>query len=187
VVLVALAAASIGVLAFGTGTASASTVQCIGGVTFTDKIPDTPRGLEYTLKCDQDIKAFSIYSTKQLAYFSTEVIATDDAGNGGGGLASCEGPIPGYGFGCNSGTSSTAHITNNYTLTGQVATLGPACDHNGPDTRLFASVTSTDLTASGAGYTTSSQPFRLKGPDCSASPAGGSSSHSHHHTHHHKG
>jgi hypothetical protein len=171
--VLALSAAAIAAIAAAPGTASASTVQCIGSTVFTDVIPDTPRGLEYSLKCSEDITAYSILSTKKLAYFTTEVIAKDDAGNGGGGLASCEGPIPGYGFGC------TGKIKNNFTLTGQVATEGPACNRNGPDTRLWATVTTTQFTASGSAFTTSSQPFRLRGPDCSTGPKGGSSHHRH--------
>ena len=146
----------------GPGAASAATVECIGSTEFTDEIPATPRGLAYSFLWNEDILAYSIFSTRELGYFSPEVTPFLQSGEGSGELVQCEGQIPSYGFGCR------GKVANDHIVRGLVATSGPPCPREGKGVRLWLVVTTVQGT-----NTYSSRPFRLRGPNCSK-PAPGS-------------
>lgn len=94
-------------LVVGAGTASAAPVDCDGEVNSLNK-----KNFEYEFTCEaalegtaDKIDAYSLISNKQVGGFETEVIVLDPAGEPTSQAFGCEGPIPGFGFGCNGGSA----------------------------------------------------------------------------------
>ena len=100
-------------LLVGTSTASANTVECQG---FT--APTTPKSttLAYRFTCSEEIKSYSIVSNLEVGDFSTTADVLDPATGDpvSGQTFSCEGPIPGDGFGCSGYAVWANQIVGNF-------------------------------------------------------------------------
>jgi hypothetical protein len=156
------------------GTASASKVNCAGGLGPSVKDPESKTAAEYSFLCDQDVLAFSINFNKQIAIFEPEVLAFTPAGEGSGELASCEGHFPGAGLGCtfqssscpsasSSSTSCTGKASAGNTVKGEVESMKPRCAQTRKQKTLEAwlTVTTREVNASGKSFVIASQPFHL--------------------------
>jgi hypothetical protein len=111
-------------------------VSCSGSVAPSS----TPAGTDakLTFSCTQNIRAFAIYSNKQISEPGDEPIVT---GNNGGGVnesanAQCEGNIPGPGFGCGTvdrqtvTAAKTTPPTNPGLPNGNTITAGNTAEQN---------------------------------------------------------
>jgi len=165
------------------GGASASSVNCSGKLRLNNHGVGGPFGVNYTLKCSEDIQSYSIVSSKKLDYFTPDPVVYKPSGSPSDtDHFSCEGPFPGPGFGC-----PGAMTAGNY-VKGSFATDSRPCY---PAVRAWAVVTTQQLDSTGAPFETSSPPFRLDGPTgCQSQPSPASlrrarASHHHHHRGHH--
>jgi hypothetical protein len=100
---------ALGCLGAGASTASASALDCWGAVAPTSTVQTD---LTYAFACSEPIKGFSILSTREVGEFSTTADVLDSAFQPVSGQTfTCEGNIPGDGFGCfgtsQDGTSTT--------------------------------------------------------------------------------
>jgi hypothetical protein len=138
-------------LVAGTTAASANSVECEG---FT--APKTPRAseLDYRFTCNEEIKGFSIVSNLEVAEFGTTADVLDPATGDpvSGQTFSCEGPIPGDGFGC----SGYAVWANQ--VAGQFAVDGVRCVRGRNQLRTW--VVALDMN------NTSSGPYPLRSTSC---------------------
>lgn len=155
------------------GSASAATVKCSGDVTPATKT--THKSFNYSVTCKDSggveemptkVDAYSIISTKKVGLFSTEVLVTDTAGEVIEGESfGCEGPFPGFGFGCNGRMSLGNFAAGQFELTDN------PCTKKGRKRPFTAWVTvaSDKINPNTSATTkTSSEPFRLKTPKCPA-------------------
>ncbi|MDX6607878.1 MAG: hypothetical protein QOD14_2418 [Solirubrobacterales bacterium] len=73
-------------------------VSCTGSVS----PATTPGDSSLSFTCNQNVRAFALYSNKSIALPGDEPVITGTAGGGNneGALAQCEGTIPGPGYGC---------------------------------------------------------------------------------------
>ena len=94
----ALAVSLVGI-SIAAGSASAGSVTCGGNVATTDE-HESENALEYSVKCSEDISAYSIVSNREISYFSTEVTAFAGDEIAEGESFTCEGTVPGNGIGC---------------------------------------------------------------------------------------
>jgi hypothetical protein len=159
------------------GGASASSVTC-GGKLKLDKTGFAgPHGVDYAVKCDEDIQAYSVIVSKRIDYFQPD--PTPFMPNGTPSSTdhfSCEGPIPGDGFGC------PGAMTAGNTVKGQFATIAGACN---PTVFAWVTVTTQQLTSTGTPFETSSQPYRLTKPKgCTTTAAAHRRAHRRHRAHH---
>jgi hypothetical protein len=175
--LVAVAAAFL----VAPGGASASSVDCSGNVRLNNHGVGGPFGLNYTLKCSEDIQAYSVVSTKKLDYFTVDpVVYTPSGQPSDTDHFACEGPFPGPGFGCPGAMTAGNHVK------GSFATAVRPCS---PAVRAWATVTTQQLDSAGTPFETSSAPFRLDGPTgCKAASSSHRRARTHRrHRHHHRG
>ena len=83
-----------------TGKAQASSVSCSGTINPTTE-GHAEEELAYAIKCDEDIKGYSITSNRELAYFGTETVVFGTDGEVAEGESfGCEGSTPSWGIGC---------------------------------------------------------------------------------------
>lgn len=161
--LVALAL-SVGLLAILSlpGVASASEVQCGGTIKAgePDLFSDNP--LTYRFKCSTDVIAYSVVSTRAVDYFNPEVAGLTPAGEASGEMFSCEGTIPGAGFGCRGKLAAGNIVEGDFSLS---EPLCPTRLH-APRARFWLVTSSIQLDAKGKEFTTSSQPFPLAAQKC---------------------
>ena len=147
--------------------ASASTVSCGGHLALNpDSTVPITNPIDYTIRCSEDMSAYSVVFSKPIDYFSPapdvfngDEPSADDA-------MSCEGDFPGSGFGCH-GSVGSGHTV--------VGTVGPEKNpcpnakrrHRAwKPLKAWLTVTTTQLDKDGNPFTTSSQPFRMYGPKC---------------------
>jgi len=164
---IACCAAFIGVAALP-GSASAASIQCWGKVTIDKEIA----GYDYEFFCSEKVTAFSIYSTKPVEYFGTEVnVFAGPVGSASaiGQRFACEGGIPDRGFGCfvASGQQPASPF---YTLQGEFGNtqLKPCSVPKSERFKTFV-VVATELFSSAGKVQptpTISAPIRLNGPKC---------------------
>jgi hypothetical protein len=123
--------------------------------------------VDYTFHCSEDITAYSLVFSKTIDYFTPapdifagEEPAPDDS-------MSCEGDIPGSGFGCH------GHAGASHSVTGIVGPEKNPCpnrkrrrESRRKPLKSWLTVTTTQLDKDGEPFTTSSQPFHLYGPKC---------------------
>lgn len=98
-VVVALAITCGAVFLGSAGTASAGNlIVCGGTITPPAKTKNADTDARYYITCDEDIRGYSVVSTKTLDFFGTEtdVLPTESQGA----TLQCEGTAPGNGFGC---------------------------------------------------------------------------------------
>ena len=156
--VVALAAGCTVFLAVA-GSASASSVRCGGTVKRAADAFAGPNSLDYTLKCNEPIQAFSVVTSKPIDYFQPDpTVFKPDGEVSETGHFNCEGFIPGPGFGCPGAMAAYNHVT------GVMATREGPC--RVPLLRAWAVVTTQQLDSHGNPFTTSSAPYRLAGPSC---------------------
>jgi hypothetical protein len=95
-------ATACGVVVLGSaGTASAGNlIACGGNVTAkSKKHPGTEA--TYNFGCTDDIRGFTIMSSKQLSFFGSETTVTGgDPAHNQSAIFQCEGVVPSFGFGC---------------------------------------------------------------------------------------
>lgn len=153
--------------------ASASTVRCAGEVTraaapvpgFED---DAANALDYRFFCNENLRAFSFISGVELSYFTAELTSEPTAESPTAANLSCEGPLPGYGFGCRA-LGSSNQVAYNQAISGQLETTKDPCprfrDQEVP--RFFITAATTQATTTGSTFQTSSEPMRLRNAiDC---------------------
>jgi hypothetical protein len=148
--------------------ASASSIDCFGKLKTDEEIA----GYDYEFHCTEKVLAYSIYTSKPVEYFGTEVnvfAGSTNAPAAVGQRFSCEGGIPDRGFGCfvSSGQAAASPF---YTLQGEFSTSQQKpCDVPKKDRFKTFLVVATELfNSSGKLQTTPtiSEPIRLYGPKC---------------------
>lgn len=159
---ISLAVASAALLAIPAG-ASASSVTCGGTLRLQADSDAGPRGVRYSVKCTEDVLAYSIHTSKKIDYFTPDpVVHMPDGEPAEEDHFSCEGPIPGPGFGC------PGAMTAGNRVEGWFGTVPPRCN---PTIQAWATVTTQQLDSGGDPFITISQPFRLQPPKSCPSPA----------------
>ena len=165
--------AAAGVAAIGLpGTALANdTAICSGSLKKTNVDPFGP-GLAYSFSCEPsnvdasgEVKAYAISVNRRVDYFSPETVGYDENGDPSGEAFSCQGSFPSWGFGCSLGTLAVGH-----TMTGTFATERGRCElFHGTRLAAWVSVTTVQTNhLTSTTYTDQSEPYRLRGPDCSS-------------------
>lgn len=182
VTIAALAAAAgcVGVLSLPSAAVAAEAPLCGGSLELNDEIPgiEPPGGLSYKFNCNSTVLGYSIISTRQVDYFSTEVIVLDiNTGEATNDAFGCEGPFPSSGFGCK-GVSPYGNW-----LSGDLAISRDPCEvakAKSDKFKVWVSATVIQFDSiTNKPFTAVTQPFRLKGPDCSkATPVKASKRHS---------
>lgn len=156
-------------MAFGLpATAGAADVTLCGGSLEVDNdIPgiEPPGGLKYKFDCNATVIGYSLISNRQVDYFSTEVTVLDyTTGEATSEQFSCEGPFPGWGFGCR-GVSNFGNF-----MTGELAISRDPCERTKSKADklriwIVATVVQPDSVTNKL-FTVVTHPFRLKGPVC---------------------
>ncbi len=120
---ISLALAAAALLAIPGGASASIQPNCSGKLGLNKRTEAGPHGVSYAFKCDTDIQAFSLTSSKKLDYFLPELTVLEPSGDpSASDKFNCEGPFPGDGFGCpGAGTAGN-------TITGLFATIKGACD-----------------------------------------------------------
>jgi hypothetical protein len=119
VVIVAALAITCGAVFLGSaGTASAGNlIVCGGKVAAQGKNADTKA--KYFIQCSEDIRGYSVVSTKKFDFFGTETDVTPTTSQSA--TLQCEGTVPGNGFGCG--------VVDQYVTTGYCGSSGkPNCN-----------------------------------------------------------
>lgn len=98
--------------------ASANSVRCRGTVA-----PQTAKSaeLDYVFTCSEEIKGYSVISNMAVTEFSTTADVLDRTSNDpvSGQTFSCEGPIPGDGFGCTGGAQNPNWVAGSFAVEGR--------------------------------------------------------------------
>jgi hypothetical protein len=175
VAIAALAAAAgcVSALSLPAGAIAAEAPLCGGSLELNDEIPgiEPPGGLSYKFNCNTQVLGYSIISTRQVDFFSTEVLVLDvNSGEATNEAFGCEGAFPSSGFGCK-GVSNFGNA-----MSGDFAIGRDPCEASKAKSDKFkvwvsATVTQFD-SVTNKPFTAVTQPFRLKGPDCSRSASG---------------
>jgi hypothetical protein len=134
-------------------TASASAATCGGATKKVVGAAAQPNELEYTIKCDSNITAYSIIVGSEVDSFGTETSITPVPGGADGKIFGCEGSIPANGFGCSKGL-----LPPGATLKGTFATAKSTCAN--PKKPVSIWMTAVDDTGS------ATEPFTLASPKC---------------------
>jgi len=167
------AAACIGVLSLPVGATAAEVPICGGGLELNNEIPgiDPPGGLSYKIRCNSQVQGFALLSNREVDYFSTEVLVLDaTTGESTPEQLGCEGSFPSSGFGCR------GIVNFGNTISGEFAIGRDPCEESKSKADRFkvwvaATVTQFD-SLTGKPFTTVTQPFRLKRPDCPKASTG---------------
>jgi hypothetical protein len=171
IAMLAAAAGCVAALSLPMGAMAAEAPLCGGKLELNDEIPgiDPPGGLTYRFNCNSQVVGYTIVSSRQVDYFSTEVLVLDAvSGEATPEQFSCEGPFPSSGFGCR----GVANFGN--PITGEMAIGRDPCEVAKTKADKFkvwvaATVTQFDSVTTKP-FTAVTQPFRLHGPDCSKAP-----------------
>jgi hypothetical protein len=181
VTIAALAAAAgcVGALSLPAGAVAAEAPLCGGSLELNNEIPgiEPPGGLSYKFNCNSQVLGYSIVSNRQVDFFSTEVLVLDiNSGEATNEAFGCEGPFPSSGFGCK-GVSNYGNA-----MSGEFAISRDPCEvakAKSDKFKVWVSATVTQFdSVTNKPFTAVTQPFRLKGPDCSkATPVKASKRH----------
>jgi hypothetical protein len=153
------------------GAASANDTVLCGGKLTKATVATVEHPLEYAFHCrgsnpdaSGTITSFSIAVNRRIDYFSPDTVGYDQSGEATDEAFSCQGAVPGWGFGCSGGDGMVA----GHTMTGTFAPIKQACAlSQGSKLMAWVSVTSTQTNhVKGTTYTDNSGPFRLQGPSC---------------------
>lgn len=151
-VALGLAVGLLGLSVFA-GTASASEVNC-GGSVAVDTEHESENSLKYDVKCSEDIRGYSIVSNRSIGYFGTEVIVLAGEEVAEGESFTCEGSIPGSGFGC------YGKMTAGNSAQGYMGTTDELCE--APVQPKFWAVALTTQLKKEVPFQLTSEPFQLK-------------------------
>jgi hypothetical protein len=172
VAIAALAAATgcVGALSLPAVAVAAEAPLCGGNLELNNEIQgiEPPGGLSYKFNCNAQVLGFALVSSRQVDYFSTEVLVLDaTSGEATPEQFSCEGPFPSSGFGCR-GIANFGNF-----ISGELAIGRDPCEAAKTKADKFkvwvaATVTQFD-SVTNKPFTAVTQPFRLKAPDCSGS------------------
>jgi hypothetical protein len=172
VLVFVLTAGLLGAVLWSPGTASAASIFCTGKAEPTDLVPEEKHAVEYDFGCTDEIKAYTIYSNKQLSFFQPEVQVFDEtSGEAAGLLLFCEGNLPGFGFACSFRTS-TGVVPGSKRVRGELAPSKPPCTTNSEKKKsekwklwlVVATIQSSPTT-----FTTTSDPWPISTPGCGSS------------------
>lgn len=163
----ALAAVVATVLSLPTAAGAAEATLCGGSLKINNDIPgiDPPGGLSYEFDCNAQVIGYSLFSNRQVDYFSTEVLVHDFTTHDvTPEQFSCEGPFPSSGFGCR-GVANFGNF-----IGGEFAIGRDPCQVSKSKADKFkvwiaATVTQFD-SVTNKPFTAVTQPFRLKRPKC---------------------
>jgi hypothetical protein len=174
----------------GPSGASASYARCHGGLAPDEggALTSDPNGIVYTFYCNHKIKAYTIWSSLPIDYFTVDPLVytgPDPASSDvdGNGSFACEGKTPSRGFGCQGGfppgsSAQGGTSTKNEAVQGGFVAEGKLCATNHePRPKVYFSVVETQFDATGKPYQAASGPFRMPN-GCQASGR-----HTHHHHH----
>jgi hypothetical protein len=168
IVAFAAAAGCVGALSLPAGAVAAEAPLCGGSLELNDEIPgiEPPGGLSYKFDCNAQVLGYSIVSSRQVDFFSTEVLVLDiNSGEATNEAFGCEGAFPSSGFGCK-GVSNNGNF-----LSGDFAIGRDPCEvtkSKADKFKVWLSATVTEFdSVTNKPFTAVTQPFRLKGPDCS--------------------
>jgi hypothetical protein len=178
--------ATVAIVGLNGGSATAepdpSGVLCGGRLSFNK--PGKPSSLlDAKFRCNKDIQGFSIITPAGVDFFHSEAIVFGPDGNpsGAGEGFDCEGPIPGWGFGCRGNgkityedTSTTTGALAGHRIEVDLGLFRNPCSRRARRHPLRAFVTATytrlkptdDTT-----FTAVSEPFRLRRPSCPPLPS----------------
>lgn len=159
--------AGIAALGFPVAAGAAEAPLCGGKLEIKNDIPgiDPPGGLSYTFDCNATVLGYAVVSSRQVDYFSTEVLVTDYVSKEATSEQfSCEGPFPSSGFGCR-GTSNFGNF-----MSGEFAIGRDPCEAAKSKADKFkvwvtATIVQVD-SVTNKPFSAVTQPFRLKGPVC---------------------
>lgn len=173
IALLALVAAGLALALALPGSASAGTVSCHGQTRAVDPATAPPirNPLGYVFTCNERIISYSIVANRAVDYFDPEVevfIGNPEKGNVSSEAFSCEGPIPGNGFGC-TGSAAAPNAEGPRVVDGSLALNRNACRRHarGAGFRAWLIVTTVQTNpVNQKMFTISSEPFRLAGPGC---------------------
>lgn len=135
------------------GSASAAEVNCGGNVTV-DTEHEAENSLKYDVTCSESIQGYSIVSNRSIGYFGTEVTVLAGEEVAEGESFTCEGAIPGNGFGC------YGKMSAGNTVEGFLGTTEELCE--APVQPKFWAVALTTQLKKGVPFQLTSEPFQLK-------------------------
>jgi hypothetical protein len=172
VTALAAVASCIGILNLPAGAAAAEAPICGGSLELNNDIPgiDPPGGLSYKFHCNVQVQGYAILSSRQVDYFSTEVLVLNPTtGEATPEQFSCEGPFPSVGFGCR----GIANFGN--AISGEFAIGRDPCHSAKAKSDRFkvwvvATVTEFD-SVTGKPFLAVTHPFRLRNADCGKAAA----------------
>ena len=149
------------------GAAAAEAPLCGGELEINNEISgiEPPGGLSYKFNCNSQVVGFGILSSRQVDYFSTEVLVSDiNSGEVTNEAFGCEGAFPSSGFGCR-GVSNFGNF-----ISGEFAIGRDPCQAAKSKTDRFkvwitATVTQFD-SVTNKPFVAVTQPFQLKPPEC---------------------
>ncbi len=169
-------AAAVGCAAALSLPAAASAAEapvCGGALELNNDIPgiDPPGGLSYKISCNAQVLGYALFSSRQVDYFSTEVLVLDAAsGESTPEQFSCEGPFPSSGFGCRGVANFGNKISGEFAISRDPCQVAKA---KSDKFKVWAAATVTEFdSVTGKPFIAVTQPFRLKKPDCGKAAAG---------------
>jgi hypothetical protein len=165
VAAVAVVAGCISVIPAGASAAEAPV--CGGSLEVNNDIPgiDPPGGLSYKFNCSAMVVGYALLSSRQVDYFSTEVLVSDiNSGEVLGESFGCEGAFPGSGFGCR-GTANNGNF-----ISGEFAIGRDPCQtakNKADKFKVWVAATVTEFdSVTNKPFVAVTQPFLLKSPKC---------------------
>jgi hypothetical protein len=163
----ALAAAAGCLYLIPAGASAAEAPVCGGSIEINNEIPgiDPPGGLSYKFDCNAQVVGYALLSSRQVDYFSTEVLVSDiNSGEVVSESFGCEGAFPGAGFGCR-GLANNGNF-----ISGEFAIGRDPCEAaktKSDKFKVWVSATVTEFdSVTNKPFVAVTQPFRLKAPNC---------------------
>jgi hypothetical protein len=149
------------------GASAAEAPVCGGSLEINNDIPgiDPPGGMSYKFDCSAQVVGYALLSSRQVDYFSTEVLVSDiNSGEVVSESFGCEGAFPGSGFGCR-GLANNGNF-----ISGEFAIGRDPCDvakTKSDKFKVWVSATVTEFdSVTNKPFVAVTQPFRLKAPNC---------------------
>lgn len=161
------------------GASAAEAPVCGGSLEVNNEIPgiEPPGGLSYKFDCSAQVVGYALLSSRQVDYFSTEVLVSDiNSGEVTSESFGCEGAFPSSGFGCR-GLANNGNF-----ISGEFAIGRDPCDvakTKSDKFKVWVSATVTEFdSVTNKPFVAVTQPFRLKAPSCKASSGKSTKRHS---------
>jgi hypothetical protein len=163
----AAVASIVAMLTLPPGASAAEAPICGGSLELNNEIPgiDPPGGLSYKFACNAQVLGFALLSTRQVDYFSTEVLVLDAAsGEATPEQFNCEGPFPGSGFGCRGVANFGNPISGEFAIGRDPCQVAKA---KSDKFKVWVAATITEFdSVTNKPFTAVTHPFRLKAPKC---------------------